>query len=316
MAHVTGLTSLTGATAEGIFIGCPLTPLMMTQKLPLEFVYDQIVACTEIAAREGAKIIGLGAFTSVVGDGGVTVAQRSPIAVTTGNSYTVATAIEGALKACDLVGIQPSESKLAVVGATGSIGKTCAVVLAPKFQDTVVIGRDLPRTEAVAQTLPRARASTDINDLLQADLVITVTSAETAIIAPEHLKRGSVVCDVSRPRDTSVRVVTERPDVLVIEGGVVKVPGPVNFGMTFGFPPGTAYACMSETMMLALEDRIENFTLGKDVSVEQVEETNRLARKHGFEVAGFRAFERGVDDAAIARCREARRELLQAGTSR
>ncbi|MBL8047813.1 MAG: shikimate dehydrogenase [Chthonomonas sp.] len=309
MAHVTGLQSKTGATAEGIYIGCPLTPGMMMQRMPLNQVYDELTYCTELAHREGAKLIGLGAFTSVVGDGGITVEKRSPIPVTTGNSYTVATAIEGALRAAEMVGVDKAASRLAVVGATGSIGRTCAMVMAPMFRDTVLIGRDLDRTAAIAAQLPRATASIDINELRTADLVVTVTSAETAIIEPEHLRRGAIVCDVSRPRDTSVRVAKERPDVLVIEGGVVKVPGNVDFGMTFGFPPGTAYACMSETMMLALEDKLESFTLGKEVSVEQVEETNRLAAKHGFEVAGFRAFERGVDDAAIERTRQARMEF-------
>jgi fatty aldehyde-generating acyl-ACP reductase len=63
---------------------------------------------------------------------------------------------------------------------------------------------------------------------------------------------------------------------------------------------------MAETMMLALEGRYENFTLGKDVSVEQVEETIAMADRLGFKLAGFRSFERAVDDAAIQRVREAR----------
>jgi hypothetical protein len=69
-----------------------------------------------------------------------------------------------------------------------------------------------------------------------------------------------------------------------------------------------AYACMSETMMLALDDRVENFTLGKDVSVEQVDEITRIANKHGFGIAGFRSFEKAVDDEAIKRARDARRK--------
>jgi hypothetical protein len=63
---------------------------------------------------------------------------------------------------------------------------------------------------------------------------------------------------------------------------------------------------MSETMMLALDGRPESFTLGKDVSVEQVEETVRLAEKHGFELAGFRSFESAVSEEAIDRARKAR----------
>lgn len=306
ISMISGIKSKTGAETEGMFIGLPFTPRQMIRTVPLEAVYAKIVACAELAAANGAELIGLGAFSSVVGDGGVTVAQRSPIAVTTGNSYTVATAIQGTVKACGLIGVDVPRAKLAVVGATGSIGKTCALVLGRQFAHTVLVGRNLERTEAVAAELPGAEATTSIDALRDADAIVTVTSDDAEIIMPEHLKPGAVVCDVARPRDVSLRVSRERPDVLVIEGGVVRVPGDVDFGFNFGFPPHTAYACMSETMMLALEGRTESFTLGKDVSVAQVDETIRLAEKHGFELAGFRSFERAVDEAAIERARSAR----------
>ncbi|MCU0315831.1 MAG: hypothetical protein MUC92_04505 [Fimbriimonadaceae bacterium] len=309
-SEVKGIQTPDGRKTEGIFIGLPLTPKMFTETRPLEWVYDRILECCEIAEREGCKIIGLGAFTSVVGDGGITVAQRAKIAVTTGNSYTVATAIEGTLKACELVGIIPEESNLAVVGATGSIGKTCAKVLAKEFRSTTLIGRNLERTEELAQDLPHAIATTAIDSLKEADVIITVTSSDAPLIEPRHLKPGAVICDVARPRDVSTRVSKERPDVLVIEGGVIKVPGEVDFGINFGFPAKTAYACMSETMMLALEDRPENFTLGKDVSVAQVEETLQMAKRNGFELAGFRSFEKAVDQVAIERVKKARQSLV------
>lgn len=311
-SRITGVCSLTGARTEGWFIGCPLTPHLMVRGLRLEQVYESILQCTEIAADLGAELVGLGAFTSVVGDGGITIAERAPIPVTTGNSYTVATAIEGTIKACEQVGIVPRESVLAVVGATGSIGRTCAKMLAPEFGRTLLIGRNLERTRALAGEVEGSEVATGIEALREADAVVTVTSSDGAIIEPEHLKSGAVVCDVARPRDVSTRVARQRPDVLVIEGGIVRVPGDVDFGLDFGFPPGTAYACMSETMMLALEGRAESFTLGKDVSVEQVLETQRLAAKHGFALDRFRSFEREVSQAAIERVRQARRGLVAA----
>ena len=100
---------------------------------------------------------------------------------------------------------------------------------------------------------------------------MTVTSAVDAVIEPRHLRPGAVVCDVSRPRDVSVRVAQQRDDVLVIEGGVVAVPGAVDFRFNFGFPPRTSYACMAETMILALEGRYESFSLGKELELERVQ---------------------------------------------
>ena len=322
VAHITGVRSIAGAEAEGWFIACPLSPYQLLN-LPPETVYRKLEACCHIAQRLGAKIIGLGALTSVAGDGGITLAKRVDIAVTTGNSYTVATAVEGAVKAAALMDLPIGEAQVAVVGASGSIGRTCALLLAPRVHGITLVGRHVERLEPIAREVAarnaRVRATSDVGEgLRDADIVITVTSSADAVVEPEHLKRGAIVCDVARPRDVSVRVARERKDVLVIEGGVVKIPGAMKMPKTdskgrekhagefsFGFPPGTAYACMSETMLLALEGRYESYTLGKTVSVEQVEGTLQMAQKHGFQLAGFRSFERAVTEQTIAEVRRA-----------
>jgi predicted amino acid dehydrogenase len=320
VADAVGIRSLTGEEARGWFIACPLTPRQMVS-LPIEFVWKKLEQCGHIAQELGAGILGLGAFTSVVGDGGITLAQRLPgLAITTGNSYTVATAIEGAKTAGQLMGHALRDARVAVVGATGAIGATCAEILARDAAEVSLVGRDLSRLDGVATRIRQTehcradvRLFTDVaTGLKDADIIITVTSAVDSVILPQHIKRGAVVCDVARPRDVSVRVAKERNDVLVIEGGVVQVPGdmhlpkhnqPQGGEFSFGFPPGTAYACMSETMMLALDHRYENFTLGKDVSATQVDEINLIAARHGFHLAGFRSFEHAVDEAEIARIR-------------
>ena len=61
---------------------------------PREEIYAKILAAIEIGAELGAQIVGLGAFSGVVGDAGITIAQRSPIPVTTGNSLTIAAGVE------------------------------------------------------------------------------------------------------------------------------------------------------------------------------------------------------------------------------
>ena len=306
-SRITGVKSITGVETEGWFVGLPLVPRQINT-LPVDFVYEKISACVDLATEQGAQLIGLGAFSSVVGDGGVTVASKAKIGVTTGNSYTVATAISGTLQAVQYLDIDPANSVLAVIGATGSIGKTCAKILGRQFGKVILIGRDLERTQEVANEIPNAVASTNLADMKTADAIVTVSSAAKELILPEHLKPGCVVCDVARPRDVSVRVAKERPDVLVIEGGVIKVPGDVEFNFPLGFPPKTAYACMSETMILALEGdpSLYNFTVGKDVSVEQVDKISELAKKHGFELAGLRSFEKALDPEAITRARKAR----------
>lgn len=314
-SHITGIESATGATAEGWFIGCPLSPHQFLT-LPVEEVYDKIAAAGKMGADLGAKIVGLGAFSSVAGDAGISVAKRLDgiIKVTSGNSYTVYTAIEGLERGAELMGIDLATARCAVIGATGSTGAVCAKMMARTVADVMLVGRDEAklmklRGEIAAERRADMRAtisaSTDMRTALRdADLVLAVSSSTDAIIFPADLKPGAVICDVARPRDVSVQVAEERDDVLVIEGGVVAVPGDVNFNFNFGFPDKTAYACMSETILMALEGTYEPYTLGRDLTVEQIERIGQIADKHGFKLAGFRSFEKAVSDETIARVRE------------
>lgn len=298
VSRITGVASPIAKT-EGMFVGCPLTTSQMLN-LPEEYVLKRIIQTGKLAEKNGAEILGLGAMTSVVGDAGITVAKNLGIAVTTGNSYTIYTAVEGAVKAAEMMGISIPEAQVAVVGATGSIGAVCAQLMAGQTDNIVLVARNQKRLEEVAERINKETGvlptiSGDVSSALkQADIVITVTSAIDTVIKAEDLKSGAVVCDVARPRDVSKQVVELRDDVLVIEGGVVEIPGDVNFNFNFGYEPKTAYACMAETMILALEGRIENFTLGRELTIEQVLEIGALAKKHGFKLAGFRSFERPV----------------------
>jgi fatty aldehyde-generating acyl-ACP reductase len=298
----------TGEELRGWLIACPYTPPTM-MRLPVNVVYDKIVACGRMAQELGADILGLGAYTSVVGDAGRTIADRLDIPVTTGDSYTVTLACDALREAARVMDIDMASSIIAVVGAAGAIGSTCAELMAGESAEMILVGRRQDGLDALAERC-RARGaqvttSTDIAAIYRADLILTVTSATHAVIEPKHLKPGAVVCDVARPRDVSRRVAAERDDVLVIEGGMVEVPGdPPDFGFDFGFPPRHAYACMAETMALALEHRFEDYTIGKTITVAQAHEIDAIAARHGFRLSGFRSFERAVTPEQIARVRE------------
>ncbi len=284
-------------------------------ELPAHVVMRKIIDACRLAQKLGAKIVGLGAFTSVVGDAGITVSKNVDIAVTTGNSYTVAVAIEATKRAVDLMGKNIKENSLCVIGASGAIGRVCAIMLAKEVKSVVLVGRNVSKLNRVAgEILYSTGAPVKVTDNIQkglkeADIVVTATSSISALVNPEDLKVGAVVCDVARPRDVSRRMVEKRDDVLVIEGGIVEVPGKVNFNLDFGFPENTAYACMAETMILALEQRHENYSLGRNLTLKQVEEIAKLGKKHGFKLAGFRSFERKISDEHINRVREKAKAL-------
>ena len=117
------------------------------------------------------------------------------------------------------------------------------------------------------------------------DLIVTATSAAgQKVLDIMKVKPGCVITDVARPLDLSEEDVAKRPDVLVIESGEIELPGEVHMG-DIGLPKGVAYACLAETVVLALEGRYETFTVGRNIEWEKVKEIYQLGLKHGMKLA-------------------------------
>lgn len=284
----------------------PMTARVLLNS-PWETVLDRLLQAGRLAEKLGAGIFGLGAFTKVVGDRGVSVARGLSIPVTTGNSLTTWTAVRGTLEAAKQMDLEPARTGCAIIGATGAIGRACALLLARQVGELVLVGRDRAKLAGVEAALreggvpAEVRISTDPRAAArECRMVVTVSSAPGVLVEAEDLRPGAVVCDVARPRNVSAAVGNLRDDCLVIDGGVIRVPGPVQFGLDFGFPPGTAEACIAETMTLALERRYESYTLGGEIAPERVEEIGRLSEKHGFRLDGFRRFERAIPPEKVA----------------
>ncbi len=152
ISEITGVRSeSTGKELRGWFIACPFTPKTMLS-LPVETVYRKIVACGHKADQLGARLLGLGAYTSVVGDAGETIARRLDMPVTNGDAYTVYMAIEAVREAARRMDMTMNSASAAVVGATGVIGRVCAQILAREVPELTLIGR---RKEA-SRSRPRS----------------------------------------------------------------------------------------------------------------------------------------------------------------
>ena len=90
------------------------------------------------------------------------------------------------------------------------------------------------------------------------------------------------ICDISLPSDVSEQVGRERPDVLVIRGGIVRLPCNDDFAIGgIALPRGHALACMSETLLMGLEGLSCDGSVGA-VTEEGVRRTLGWAEKHGF----------------------------------
>ncbi|MGL4651446.1 MAG: serine carboxypeptidase, partial [Caldilineaceae bacterium] len=311
------VSEATGQRVEGFLITLGATPRVMMEK-DVHFTYKRIVQAARMAERMGARIMGLGAFTSVVGDAGITVANESDIAITSGNSLTVSMTLEAAKEGVRMMGATDlTKGKVMIVGATGSIASVCSRLLAQAINDVVLVSIEPEKLLELKRTIqhetPGANVTiaTKTGDLVaDCDLIVTATSAfGQRVIDLTKCKPGAVLCDVARPLDINPAEAALRPDLLVIESGEVLIPGDVDFGYNIGLPPKTSYACLAETCLLAMEGRFEDYTLGRNIEMERVKEIYRLSKKHGFRLAGLRSFGEYVTPEQVAEKRRLADEL-------
>ncbi len=315
-SHVTGIRSPQGVEAEGWLITVGGTPRQLLAHSP-EFTYRRLLAAAKMAERLGAQIMGLGAFTKVVGDAGVTVAKRASIPITTGNSYSASGALwaaHDAVKRMGLLSVRPDgvvRCRAMVVGATGSIGAACARLLAQAVEELWLVSPEVAKLLALRDSIltdtPGAKLhiTTRPGEALgEMDVIVTATSAAgKKVLDIMKVKPGCVITDVARPLDLSAEDVAKRPDVLVIESGEIQLPGDVHM-RNIGLPKGVAYACLAETIVLALEGRFENYTVGRHIEWAKVKEIYKLGLRHGMKLAAISGVNGVYSDADIEAIKE------------
>ena len=197
------------------------------------------------------------------------------------------------------------------MGATGAIGSACSRLLVRAAEEVYLVSPEtaklLALKESILQQVPDAKVYLSARadkDIAEMDMIVTATSgAGKKVLDIMKVKPGCVVTDVARPLDLPPEEVAKRPDVLVIESGEIEVPGELKV-KNIGLPKNVVYACLAETIVLALEGRFENYTVGRQIEWEKVHEIYKLGLKHGMKLAAISGANGVFSDEEIAKVRE------------
>ena len=132
------LTSDSGAQVEGWIVSVPLLPHDMIGKQRRE-ASTLIAEGVDLAIGQDCGRVGLGGFTSIATRGGTDVTGRGA-AVTSGNTLTAVCAVQAVEEAARLIDVDLGRARVAVVGATGAIGRLAALLLAPRVGALTIVG--------------------------------------------------------------------------------------------------------------------------------------------------------------------------------
>lgn len=245
----------------GWLFATPLTPDLIEEDADL--ARQKIHDAVEMAQQAGANLVGLGGWNASLSHHGRDLAH-SQIAVTTGLIMTVATILSDIAEILRWKGIPMREATVAVVGSGGAVGRAAKLEL----------------QGVVKRLFSLSAQEKERSCIREADLVLVATRAVGPVVYPQDLKDAAIIYDVSQPSNVPTDLSDTRPDVVVIHGGLVKTPG-FDYGPFLGLPPETAFACLAETLLLALEGKLSDGAAGIDSS-DRVNEIAEKAQRYGF----------------------------------
>lgn len=246
-------------TADGTLVGvvvvCPFLPSSVPARVlaAASKVRDGIA----VAAATGAKVIALGGFTSIVAVAARLDLEllRSDAEVVTGNRLTSAFTLAQFDDVVAARGVSASTVDVAIIGATGDIGSACAIALAGRVRQLILVGRNENKLRALADRLSGGsiRISEDVGAASLAHIVIAATSAAEPILDEETLAPGTVVLDVGYP--ASIRSTSSASRVSVVHAGLATLPWDLGIDYLTGLEGRLMFGCYAEAITLALNRR-------------------------------------------------------------
>mgnify|MGYP001572115278 CR=1 FL=1 len=286
-SEITGFKDLNGKSIKGYFIVISMLPEQILQNK--KYAIKKIIQAVNLAEKNGANIVGLGSLIASVTNGGKDLVNKVKINLTTGNTLTSYVTFLGVQKIAKYKNIDLEKETIAVVGATGSIGSAVSKLIAKKYSSKLIlVGRTVSHMESLKKEILEIRNDDNVeitdslDKIVSAGMVIVATASSSAFIKSEHLKNGAIVYDITQPRNVSIEVIKERGDLLMIDGGLVKIQeARINFNV--GLPKGVFFSCLTETMILSAEKEFDKTPLG-NVDLRSVDFIQDKFNKYKFEL--------------------------------
>lgn len=288
VSQIKQVRSNLGKEIQGYFITLPLLTEQM-RELKEEFILDKIIAAGHIAERLGVRILGLGGYLSILAEKGFNVYKNLKIPVTSGSTFTAWSVIEAVYRMSKAKNIDLGKSTLAVIGATGSIGSLCARKLSDYIPKIIISDSPIDKLEKLKEAILHINPVEVIVEddthkaVKDADIIIYATNLAQVVINIEELKPHTIVCDVSVSKNIAGKINLRR-DISIIDGSLIKLPFPTDFGINTGLAKDMVDASMAETILLTFEERFVNYSLGDNINLDKLDEIADIAVKYGFEV--------------------------------
>ena len=128
-----------GRFAEGELIVLPYLPAELLALSGKEAV-DLVQSAVDLGVARGARVVGLGGFSSIISYGGNALEKAPGVTITSGNSLTAWAAMRSIEAGCAQHDVAMADCTVAILGANGAIGQALSLLFAERAGELILIG--------------------------------------------------------------------------------------------------------------------------------------------------------------------------------
>ncbi len=285
--NLRGIQSAAGSAIEGYLI---IDPMLLGHLLTLkaEALSEKIAAVNQMAFDLGARLLGTDCCVTLP-DTRVPFAKKTlKLPVNSGCALTAWAIFESAFHASKELGTDLKHGSVAVLGAGSAVGSLCARKLSFYTSKMTLSDSDPQALAGLKHDMKELNGSDPVlkaapEAIGDADIVVAVTHIPEGSLDMGLFKPRAVICDATYSHCLFSKR-SLRQDITIIRAGLMKLPYPVDFKVSFGLPENVVFASLAEAMLLAFEGKFLNYSLGTHINLDKLEDIANIAVRHGFEV--------------------------------
>ncbi len=285
--HIKKLKSLTGNEIDGYVIMAPLLPESILE-IDEESILQKIVEAGEQAKKLGANILGLEGYFAAIADKKPMIYKHLKTAVTSGSTFTAWSVFESVYLTSQIKKLDLKKCAVTIFGPNNAIGSLSARKFAEHCGSVILTGGLTQKLEQLKSSMSGIGAAVSVEEdtpkaISKADIIINCYNGPSVLFDISDIKPGAIVCDAAVFKHVADKA-RQRKDISVIDCGSIKLPLAQKITTAVTDHDNMICSYMAETILLALENKCVNYSLGEHVNLDKLEDIANIAVRHGFEI--------------------------------
>lgn len=278
-----------------------------------------IKGCAEYFKKICSKktYVGLAAWWPIVSNAGQAfntyLKENDLVKITNGHTATLTSIYLSLLRTSEIIGTSLAKLRVLIIGV-GKVGGALSHMLAGKVEKIGLIDKNKMRLQVLKKQVEKINPKLQLETILiedsngesiilkelqKYDLSVCTTSNTDLLISDANCLRSCIIFDDSRP-EAFPRIFSKERKVVVLEGGLMKIPG-VSMDSDFGFGQNeNIFGCLSEAIILALDEYGEVKPNVGELDFDNLYKLIEFCKRQGIKVGDFKCAHQLIQEEELA----------------